>query len=125
MLCYDKPNSKVYAIGHGYMYILVKVYHDMPTISYHVTLQRNKACPGPGMQHDRYASKKWPDRGSTKLKTKGRHQRSFFPSAFSFPSSSDWSSLIATMTYATKTTLAMIAAVAPAKVELPVHCSLN
>lgn len=47
-------------------------------------------------------------------------QRSFLPSLAFFPSCcSDWSSLMATITYATNTTLAMMAAVAPAKVELP------
>lgn len=47
-------------------------------------------------------------------------QRSFLPSLPFFCSScSDWSSLMATITYAMSTTLAMMAAVAPAKVELP------
>lgn len=44
---------------------------------------------------------------------------SFFASLVPPPSCSDWSSLMATITYPTRTTFAMIAASAPAYVELP------
>lgn len=56
----------------------------------------------------------------TETGSRGAVHRSFLPSLLFFASCcSDWSSRMATMTYAMSTTLAMMAAVAPAKVELP------
>lgn len=58
------------------------------------------------------------------------HYRSFFPSFEGCAPPccscrSDWSSAMATKMYPMRTTLAMMAARAPAKVELPVSCQIG